>query len=262
MRKLLVLCALVGVASGTFSQVKAKPLQFDVVSIKLDKSGEPHGFLQISPDGDRIIVTNAPMTRIVQFVFNYLRNDLVIDDPDWARTDRWDMEAKVAEADLPTFHKLDFVQQKAMLQQVLIERCKMQAKVEKREIPVYALVVAKIGLKMHEVQPNELPPVVRDKSGQVISEWNITQKPGEIRGRAVPIEAMMYAMSNVKLGRQIVDHTGLKGLYNFDLIWTPEEGSGATDNGLPDATRPSIFTAVQGVGPCGLRRQRPASTPW
>jgi len=248
MKKRLVFCIWILAISGAFAQTKAKPPQFDVVSMKLDKSGEPHGMLQISPDGDRIIVTNAPMTRIIQFAFNFLRNDLVVGDPEWARTERWDMEAKVAEADLPAFHKLDFVQKKAMLQQVLTERCRMQAKVEKREIPVYALVVAKTGLKMHEVQPNEMPPVVRDKSGEVISEWDLRQKPGEMHGRAVPMEAMMYAMSNVKLGRQIVDHTGLKGVYNFDLLWTPEEGSAASDNGLPDATRPSIFTAVQELG--------------
>jgi uncharacterized protein (TIGR03435 family) len=245
MRQLLVLWALIGTVSCASGQTNARPLKFDVVSIKLDKSGEPNGILQISPDGDRIIVTNAPMYRIVGFAFNFLRNDLVVGDPEWARTERWDMEAKVAEADLPAFHALDFVHKKAMLQQVLIERCKMEAKVEKREISVYALVVAKSGLKMHEVQPNEMPPVVRDKSGQVVSEWDISQKPGEIRGRAVPMEALMYVLSNVKLGRQIVDHTGLKGVYNFDLLWTPEEGSAAADNGLPDPTRPSIFTAVQ-----------------
>src|ERR1700761_5993442 len=134
MKKLVFLCILSSWVCCAFSQTKAKPLQFDVVSIKLNKSGEPRGVLQISPDGDRIIVTNAPMYRIVGFAFNFLRNDLVIGDPEWARTERWDMEAKVAEKDLPAFHSLDFVQQKALLQQVLIERCKMQAKVEKREI--------------------------------------------------------------------------------------------------------------------------------
>jgi uncharacterized protein (TIGR03435 family) len=245
MLKLIIILGLLVGAGTASAQTKAKPLKFDVVSIKLNRSGEPRGILQISPDGDRIIVTNAPMTRIVQFAFNFLRNDLVVGDPDWARTERWDIEAKVAESDVPAFHQLDFVQKKAMLQQVLIERCGMQAKVEKREIPVYALVVAKSGLKMHKVQPNEMPPVVHDKSGQVVSEWEITQKPGEIHGRAVPMEALMYVMSNVKLGRQIVDHTGLKAIYNFDLLWTPEEGSTLTENGLPDTTRPSIFTAVQ-----------------
>jgi uncharacterized protein (TIGR03435 family) len=93
-----------------------------------------------------------------------------------------------------------------------------------------------------------MPPAVKDDQGRTVNEWNLTQKPGEMRGRAVPMEAMMYAMSNVSLGRQIVDHTGLKGLYNFDLAWTPEleEGEGSpADSGQPDASRPSIFTAVQ-----------------
>ena len=97
-----------------------------------------------------------------------------------------------------------------------------------------------------EVQPNELAPAGRDKT---LSEWDLTQKPGEIRGRAVPMEAMMYAMSNVKLGRQIVDHTGLKGAYNFDLIWTPDEGSGGADNGLSDeADRRGVTNVIRGEG--------------
>ncbi|MCU1320896.1 MAG: hypothetical protein JWM43_545 [Acidobacteriaceae bacterium] len=138
-----------------------------------------------------------------------------------------------------------------MLQAVLVERCKLQAQVAKKEVPIYALVVAKNGPRMHEVQPNEMPPVVRDQSGKVVQEWDLIEKRGEVHGRAVPMEALMYALSSASLGRQLVDRTGLKRKYNFDLLWAPEDESEAQpkgvapDAGLTGATRISIFAAVQ-----------------
>jgi uncharacterized protein (TIGR03435 family) len=51
--------------------------------------------------------------------------------------------------------------------------------------------------------------------------------------------------------RQVIDRTGLTGLYDFTLKWTPE-GIGTTLLGRPptpqtpsDPDAPSIFTAVQ-----------------
>ncbi len=247
MISVLLLCA----APGNTQVPQHKVPQFDVVSIKLDHSGEPRGFLQISPEGDRLIVVNAPMFRIVQFAFNMQREDLVLNLPEWTRTERWDIEAKVAPADLAAFHALNLTQQKAMLQPVLMERCKMLAKVVKKEVPVFALVFAKSGLKMHELPPNEMPPPVYDAKGNLVEDWDLVIKHGEIHGRAVPMGALMYALSNASLDRQVIDRTGLKGEYNFDLVWTPEEEldaqpKGAAANaGLADETRLSIFTAMQ-----------------
>lgn len=177
-----------------------------------------------------MVVINAPMYRIVGFAFDFQRNDRVLGAPDWTRTERWDIEAKVAQADLEVFHALTFKQQKAMLQSVLVERCKLQAHAEKREVPVYALVVQKGGVKMHEVEATELP-------------WDLIQKHGEIHGRAVPIAALMYALSDASLERQVVDRTGLTGTYNFDVLWTPTDEPQSESQIA--STRPSIFTAVQ-----------------
>jgi bla regulator protein blaR1 len=178
MRRWLVIPALLAGAMTTPAQAPAKKLpQFDVVSIKLNRSGEPRGILQISPDGDRVIVVNAPMFRVVQFIFDMQRNDLVVGAPDWMRTERWDIEAKVAPDDLAAFHALTFAQQKRMLEAVLMERCKMAAKVAKKEVPVYALVVAKGGIKMQALKPGEAP-VVRDAAGNIVQDWDIVKKYG------------------------------------------------------------------------------------
>ncbi len=227
------------------AQNSSKPtLQFDVVSIKLNLSGQQRGVMQVSPDGDRIVVTNAPMFRIVEFAFDFQRNDLVLGAPAWTFTERWDLEAKVAASDLAAFHALNFKQQKALLQPVLEERCRMQAKIVDKEIPVYALTVARGGIRMHEVTAEEPLPVVRDASGKVVQEWDLTQKPGQLRGRAVPIDALIYALSSASIGRQVIDRTTLKGNYNFDLLWTPQTDLDAD----PELRRAPVPPAA----PCAL----------
>jgi uncharacterized protein (TIGR03435 family) len=234
------------------TQSALKPVQFDVVSLKPDGSGLPHGLLQIFPDGDRIMVTNAPMFRIVEFAYSFDFNGLIEGAPDWTKDRRWDMEAKVAAADLPAFKAMNLEQQKSMLQPVLLERCKMKAHVEQRESPVYSLTVASSGLKMHELGESEAKPMVRDASGKVVDEWDLKMdvNRGEAHGRGVPVEALMYVLNTAGLARKVLDHTGLKGSYNFDLMWTPEEQLQAqakdnADSGLAEAERPSIFTAVK-----------------
>jgi uncharacterized protein (TIGR03435 family) len=229
--------------------VKAKLPQFAVVSIKQDLSGEERGLMQIVPGGDRILVTNAPMYRILQFAFDFQKNDPMLGAPEWLRTERWDIDAQVDPADLAAFHALDFKHQKAMLQAVLIDRCRMQASSQKRVLPVYALELAKGGLKMHEVRASEEPPAVRNASGAVVQEWDITVKPGNIRGRDVPMQALLYGLVSASLDRPVIDRTALTGKYDFDLVWSPDADldphTSAADAGLPEGSRMSIFTAMQ-----------------
>ena len=51
-----------------------------------------------------------------------------------------------------------------------------------------------------------------------------------------------------QLGRPVVDKTGLKGLYDVKLTWTPDpavQGPGGPDAPPADPSGPSIFTAIQ-----------------
>jgi len=73
----------------------------------------------------------------------------------------------------------------------------------------------------------------------------------------VPISAFANALSE-QVGRNVVDKTELKGNYDLSLKFTPEEGRGGFFGGAPggpegrpdappppDASSPSIFTALQ-----------------
>ena len=216
-------------------------VRFDAVSIKQNRSGIERGGVEIPPQSDRIVVSNAPMYRIIAFAYDRQRNDLIEGLPEWARSERWDIQAKVADEDIPAFTQLSFVQKKRMLQTVLADRCQMRAHLAKKEVPVYALEALKEGLRMH--------PSAASEAASASQGWDITVKRGEIHGRAVPIAALLYALSGVSLDRQIIDRTELAGLYDFDLVWTPEDiadtHSGSTEKGLSEPQAPSIFTAIQ-----------------
>jgi uncharacterized protein (TIGR03435 family) len=235
---LLLVCGIAGHAQGG----QPTALHFDAVSIKANHTGQSRGLLEISPDGDRVVVTNSPMYRILAFAYNRQRSDLIVGLPEWAREERWDIEATIASSDLRAFHALTFVQQKAMLQSVLAERCKMQVHFGKKEVPVYALVLAKGGSKMHEEKP---PDPAEPAPG-----WNFTQKAGEVHARVVPLAALLYILSGASLGRQVIDRTSLTGVYDFDLLWTPQDeldahaGSSEADAGSSAPPNPSIFTAL------------------
>ena len=78
---------------------------------------------------------------------------------------------------------------------------------------------------------------------------------GQLSAQMTPVAGIAAALAQ-QLGRPVIDKTELKGSYDFDLKWTPDEtqrGPGlggmappATDSPLPaDSSSPSIFTAVQ-----------------
>ena len=48
------------------------------------------------------------------------------------------------------------------------------------------------------------------------------------------------------IGRPVVNQTGLTGLFDYDLVWTPDRAPQAPPSGVViDPNGPSIFTALQ-----------------
>lgn len=118
-----------------------------------------------------------------------------------------------------------------MIRKILAERFGLQLHHEQREMPVYALAVAKGGPKM--------AANTSDPSG-----W-MHQQNGENNGRHV--EALKNtSMADLALilqfhvDRPVVDQTGLKGRYDFKLQWTVDDAPTTA----PDAP-PGLFTAIQ-----------------
>jgi uncharacterized protein (TIGR03435 family) len=114
----------------------------------------------------------------------------------------------------------------------LADRFNLTLHRETKDLPVFALVVAKNGPKLHEVKAGDPPPPAGSP--------DIALNRGHIAIRAgMPV--LVWTLSRSRdVDRVILDKTGLTGTYDFDLKWTPEgKGEDLSDSG------PSIFTAIQ-----------------
>jgi uncharacterized protein (TIGR03435 family) len=179
-----------------------------------------------------------PPENIVQWAFGIFLSDQITGLPEWATQERYDVTAKVDDADLAAFRKVtDPIQRTPMLQKILVERFKLKSHYERKELPVYTLVTGKNGIRMTEIQPAIGPNGMKDGGGREV-------RRGQIRSMGQPMKPLVDALTR-EVGRVVVDRTGLTGYYNFTLKWTPDEmtsqGGGAPD----DSSAPSIFTAVQ-----------------
>jgi len=98
MLKTLFAIVLASCPLSSFAQTtQSLSVHLDVVSIKENHSEQEKGYLEIPPNGARIIVRNTPMFRIIGFAFNKQRNDLIEGLPQWTRDLKWDIEATIAE---------------------------------------------------------------------------------------------------------------------------------------------------------------------
>jgi len=237
-----------GIASES-TTIAVPPISFDVVSVKSDKSNGSAGF-QAPRDGDTVAYTNLPLNYIVLLSNNFHRFDLAFGLPDWTKAERYDIAAKVDPSHVAEYHTLTVEQRTRMFQEVLADQFKLKFHREKREMPVYDLVVAKGGLKMKGAKPGDTyPDGLKAKYGQSM----VITRPGKLEAQGGDMTDLALFLSNLHTGREVVDKTGLTGKYDFTLLWTPDQVASPSpgDSGVspnmpqPAPDEPSIFTAIQ-----------------
>lgn len=131
----------------------------------------------------------------------------------------------------------------AMLRALPEDRFQLKARRESKEMPVYALVVAKNGPKLAPHTAGPAKPEERLRIGF-----------GSLRFQNEGPPNLAYQLS-VQLGRTVIDKTGLTGHCDFTLEWAPEPGQGGPEAfGLPPdpSLRPLPPTQI-------IRRSSPPS---
>jgi uncharacterized protein (TIGR03435 family) len=200
--------------------------QFDVISVKPGKDNMTR--VQFTADGMRGL---SVTTQFLLFEgFGGINQNQVIGAPSWSTSDGFDIEAKVAAADLPTLAKMTFEQRRTMFQQILTDRFKLAAHHETRELPIYQLVVGKNGSKLKESSPDD-PAAKPHGPNMMFGQGKVTATDGSV--------SMFISALSRQLGRIIIDKTGLTGRYDFTLEWTPENAAPS------EQSAPDIFTAIQ-----------------
>ena len=231
---------------------------FEVASIKPNKSGD-RGVRIMFPSGTRFTATNVALRMLIRVAYG-VQEFQISGGPDWLNSEKYDIEAK-AEASSPNDDMFKMTEdqrnagmerRKLMIQALLAERFKLTLHRETKELPVYALLIAKNGPKVQQAAGADLaPPDLKDAKGPGLKGEGMRMGRGDLSGQAVEMRFLAEGLSN-QLGRTVLDKTGLKGAYNFTLKWTPDESQGPMfkppGEGAPpppDPSGPSLFTAIQ-----------------
>ncbi|HEY7386898.1 MAG TPA: TIGR03435 family protein [Bryobacteraceae bacterium] len=277
---LLVSTVVLALAGTAFAQSVAGP-SFEVASIKQSGPLDPAAILSgkthigMSVDNFRVDIGSTSLLTLVCLAYK-LKPYEIAGAPDWAATERFDILAK-----LPEGASKDQVP--AMLQALLAERFKLAVHRDKKDQPVYALVVGKNGPKLKEA-PSEpaaapeasasaeaKPPAkgefvfgsgdqqVSLKAAGRGSMTLTTKESGPVRmsmdNGVINMEFERMTMDLLTstlsqyLDRPVVDETGLKGAYQASLHVTMEDAMRAAGKlGVSTGMMPAAVTPTPRPG--------------
>src|SRR5580700_7493452 len=128
----IALALLVAGALHAQSAPPASDLKFEVASVK-PSIVSAFSSIGPAPGGERYLAHSVSLKTMIQTAYR-VRADQIAGGPDWLNRDRFDIEAKAAQASSPQ-------QLRAMLQNLLAERFHLQLRTEAKEGPVYLLTV-------------------------------------------------------------------------------------------------------------------------
>jgi uncharacterized protein (TIGR03435 family) len=275
MQRLIGLCVVVAAAVALTMPARAQSSSFEVASVKPsdpNPTGPLGGTPFVLPALGRLTAQNVTLRILVMAAYQKQPFEIV-GGPEWQNADKFDINAKAADASPTTDQML------GMLQTLLGERFKLKLHTETREVPIYALVLARndrrLGPKLKpstdncpdfKVQQQQQLEAIAKNGLQGLAAS--VMKPGETRPCAfgsypagpglIGVKASGQAVSTLALvltqlaGRPVVDKTGLTGLYDFEMtidlqtiarIYAELGINMPLPPGLPDG--PSLMTLLQ-----------------
>jgi uncharacterized protein (TIGR03435 family) len=200
---------------------------------------------------------NLPARQLIRQAYD-IHDSQIVGGPDWLASEGFDINATTG--DKPPD------QMRFMMQTLLRDRFKLTFHTEKRELPIYALVVArsdgKIGPGLKRIPDGECPPPGARRGTPPPFDPNgpapcgsMTFGPGRLLAHGVGIDMLARTIGGLPaitaFNRIVVDETKLEGQYDFDFKWTNEFGPrGGPPPPGPAPTpapgdEPSLVTALQ-----------------
>jgi uncharacterized protein (TIGR03435 family) len=227
---------------------KATRPEFEVASIKPHTASDRRVLMMPSPGGT--FNASGVTLRMLMNLAYRVQDYQISGGPGWIDSDRYDIAAK---ADDDSNSKL-----RERVQALLEDRFKLAIRRETREVPIYALVIAKGGPKLLESDgdcpPHGSGPPPPPTPGKTPAPrcGGMFMGRSQLSGLKIPLPEIVTALSRT-LGRPVIDQTGLTGKYDIKLEWTPDKSQvqlGPGDPGAPqpppsDTSGPSIYTALQ-----------------
>ena len=254
MRPLLaVVCALLGV-----SLLAGQEPAFEVASIRPTQSTQA-GEIRPMPNG-RFLATNATPRSVILRAYGLVDSQL-IGAPPWLDAERYDIDARAAAPPVDGPESL-----LPMVRSLIVERFKLKARPDSRELPAYALTFAR--------RDRQLGPLIRPTEADCTRATTLTQD--EVRAAARdgwPPCGMVYVVSFVTgtaggnlvkmrirrsgvtlqalatslqptVDRPVVDQTGLDGRFDVEYAYAPQPPTPGVESPFgPEA--PMLFVALE-----------------
>jgi uncharacterized protein (TIGR03435 family) len=220
---------------------------YELVSIHKTQEANARPGIHDDPDGFSAGASSlrSLIAEAYGFSLGQLNDQQLIGAPGWAKTQQFDVRAKVDSANVEKLNELTkaltmMVEARqmvtrtptfrmVMLQRLLADRFQLKVHYEQRVMPLYEMTVAKGGLRMTAAHPKDP------------EHGSMDLDPGKLKGENVPI-SFIPVMFALELERPVADKTGAEGNFDFQLKWT--RMGDVQDNGA-DESAPSLFTAVQ-----------------
>lgn len=250
----LIAALLIGLTAAPTSSAQSNtPIRasYDVASIKQDRSDSPNIWFNFVPGG--FGARNVRLRLVIQLAYRVEENQ-ISGAPNWINSDGYDIEAKMDSSTAREISQLSEDQRnqenRRMLQTLLEDRFKLRTHQETKELPVYALVIAKNGPKLHEAKPGDTYDSGFEEDGHPLGK-GLWINGYQLTGQGTTMSDLARELT-AELGRTVIDQTGLAASYDFALKWIPfgarspagvQQAPG--DASGPDSSGPSIFTAIQ-----------------
>ncbi len=261
------------VAPGIYPQSPVTRPQFDAASIKRNVNCGG----RVNPRGGGPLTSEyystscVPVRVLIRLAYapqqhSFIRQTDVLGGAAWLDTEVYDVTARAANiGTIDRWH--------AMLQRLLEDRCSLKIHEETREVPAYALTVAKGGPKIQPSKPGSCQPITYPTTllqTMILPSQSATNEPelpvcgwdsyslkgGTIIRTGVGVTMDQFAdLMLDRLDRLVVNRTGLAGMFDIDLEYASETAQARPEGqdspgSVPSASdpTPSVFTAVQQLG--------------
>jgi uncharacterized protein (TIGR03435 family) len=246
-RAALGLFVIATTAVPVLTQTAPQPA-FEIISVKPSKPGGARN-TSIGATGGRFVATNVTVKGLLRYAYRTRTTDLLnsqlVGGPAWVDTDPFDVEAK-PEGD---GRSVPLEQMQFMVRSLLRDRFKVTLHREQRDMAVYNLVVVKNGtLKLSEDQSTPAPLGAQQAPNpsappRGAARMAVGSSGGTLEATAIGMGQLASSLQ-VQLDRPVLDKTGLQGLYDIHLQFTPDtDPLGRPPIAPSDA--PSVFTAIQ-----------------
>jgi len=211
--------------------IQSQPLAFEVASLKPTNPDSPGGGIGPLLGGQTYVARNTSLITLITTAYN-VSVAQISGGPSWAPTKGFDLEAK-------TGRPVTREERLEMMRTLLEDRFQLKLRRETKQVPVYILTIDKTGSKL-TVNTDGAQSGLRGGGA------------GKSIGINIPMSLFVWYLQNTwRVDRPVIDRTGLKGSYDWELNFTPDnrlQGRGDNPNAAlaPDlADRPPLFEALR-----------------